>query len=183
MYKIGPTQKKILIALLGGVALGMSRNPRQYFRTLRQTRKEWQNVDRYSFKRSCQRLSKEKLLREEKLSDGSFRMVLTKEGKKQARKLSLFGKSITFKKPKHWDKKWRIVIFDIPEKDRVFRDILREHLRDLKFFKLQQSVFVSPYQFENAILELTGLYSAQKYVRVITATKIDNEEKLKKHFF
>jgi DNA-binding transcriptional regulator PaaX len=183
MYKFGPVQKKIMITLLGGVALGMSSNPRQYFKTLRKVRKDWNNVDQYSFKRSVLRLSKEKLIEEKILPDGSFKLVLTKKGGEQAKKLNLLGNSIKFKFPKKWDGKWRIVIFDIPEKDRVFRDILRGHLHKLKFIKLQNSVFVSPHPFESLILELVGLYSAEKYVRVITALKIDNEDDLKKKFF
>ncbi|KKU53381.1 MAG: hypothetical protein UX75_C0041G0016, partial [Candidatus Moranbacteria bacterium GW2011_GWE2_47_10] len=38
MYKFGPVQKKIMITLLGGVALGVSASPRQYFDTLRKIR-------------------------------------------------------------------------------------------------------------------------------------------------
>lgn len=95
----------------------------------------------------------------------------------------MLGGAINFKKPKYWDGKWRLVIFDIPENDRIFRDILREHLYALNFFKLQQSVFVSPYPFEKPILELVSLYEAQSYVRVITATFIDNGNRLKKYFF
>lgn len=183
MYKIGLIQRKILLSLLGGVALGMSSSPRQYFRTFRKIRKEWNKIDQRNFNRSMKTLSKEKLIEEKILSDGSFRLVLTKNGKEQAKKLNLLGSRIDFKKPKKWDGKWRIVIFDIPEKDRIFRNILREHLCKLEFFKLQHSVFVSPYPFENAILELTRLYSAQAYVRVITAMKIDNEDRLKRYFF
>ena len=97
--------------------------------------------------------------------------------------MDLMGNAIKFKKPKKWDGKWRLVLFDIPEKDRVFRDILRKHLKTLKFRKLQHSVFVSPYPFEKPILELVRLYSAEKYVRVISAMKIDNEKNLKKYFF
>ena len=182
MYKFGPVQKKIMITLLGGVALGVSASPRQYFDTLRKIRKEWSKSNRYNFDRSLRRLSSEKLIEEKILPDGSFKLVLTKKGEEQARRLDLLGGSINFKKPKKWDKKWRIVIFDIPEKDRVFRNILRAHLGELKFFKLQHSVFVSPHPFEDAILELTRLYSAQAYVRVITAEKIDNEDSLKRHF-
>ncbi|MFH0969269.1 MAG: hypothetical protein V1804_02065 [Patescibacteria group bacterium] len=183
MYKFGSVQKKIMLALLGGVALGCSYSPWQYFRTFRKIRKEWRRIDQRNFNRSIRRLSKEKLVEEVMLADGSFRLVLTKKGKRQAKILNLLGSSIYFKKPKRWDGKWRIVIFDIPEKDRLFRDILREHLYSLQFFKLQQSVFVSPYPFEKPILELVFLYSAEPYVRVITATKIDNEAKIKKHFF
>lgn len=183
MYRLGPVKRKILLTLFGGVALGLSSNPRQYFRTFRKLKKEWQKIDQRNFDRSFQGLSSEKLIKEQKLPDGSFKLVLTEKGKKVARQLSFLGSSINFKKPKKWDGKWRIVLFDIPEKDRLFRNILRQHLYDLDFRKLQHSVFVSPHPFEKEILDLIALYSAEKYVRVITAVKIDNETSLKKHFF
>ncbi|EKE16071.1 MAG: hypothetical protein ACD_11C00041G0001, partial [uncultured bacterium] len=162
--------------------LGMSSSPRKYYSTLSKIRKEWSNINQSNFRRSIKRLSSEKLIEEKIFSDGSFKLILTKKGREQAKKLNLLGSSINFKKPKKWDGKWRIVAFDIPEKDRIFRGILRNHLRELKFFKLQHSVFVSPYPFEKMILELTQLYSAQAYVRVITATSIDNENRLRRHF-
>lgn len=182
-FKIGAVQKKILIALSGSIALGCSNSPRQYFRTLKKINNEWKRVNQRNFNRSIKMLSQEKLLEEKIFSDGSFRLTLTKEGKKKARLFQLFGGSIKFKKPKHWDRRWRIVIFDIPEKDRQFRDILREHLKELQFLKLQKSVFVSPYPFEKPILDLISIYSAEQYVRVITAVKIDNEAAIKNHFF
>ncbi|HBI34481.1 MAG TPA: hypothetical protein DEA43_00960 [Candidatus Moranbacteria bacterium] len=183
MYRPGVVQKKILLALLGGVALGVSSSPRQYFSTLRKLKKEWVKINPQNFNRSIKSLSKEKLISEIELPDGSFKLTLTEKGKKQARVLNIFGKSIDFKKPKKWDGKWRVVMFDIPEKDRLFRDVLRNHLKDLKFRKLQHSVFVSPYPFEKPILELVALYSAEKFVRVITAQKLDNGKYLEKMFF
>lgn len=183
MYKFGKVQQKIILTLLGGVSLGLSNNSIQYFRTFRKFRKEWQKIDQRNFNRSIRRLTQEKLIEEKILADGSFELVLTEDGRREAQTLDLLGSSIKFKKPKQWDKKWRIVLFDIPENDRVFRDILRQHLYNLDFYKLQHSVFVSPYPCEKAILDLTRIYSAQKYVRVITAIKIDNEDYLKKHFF
>jgi DNA-binding transcriptional regulator PaaX len=183
MYKFGPVQKKILLVLLGGVALGLSPSPRQYFRTLRILREDWRKIKQENFERSIKRLAEEKLVEEKILPDGSTKLILTEKGRKQARRLSLLGSSINFNQPKHWDGKWRLVLFDIPEKDRVFRDILREHLRALKFYKLQHSVFVSPYPFEKQMLELIEIYSAKPYVRVITATNIDNESKIRRYFF
>ena len=182
MYRFGTVQQKILLTLLGGVALGCSSSPAQYFRNLRQVRKEWKNIDQRNFNRSIRTLAKEKLIEQQNLPDGSFKLVLTSGGKKQAKLLNFFGSAITFKKPKHWDGKWRVLLFDIPEKDRLFRDILRGHLYDLKFRKLQHSVFVSPYPCEKSILELSALYSAERYVRVIKAERIDNEASLKKYF-
>lgn len=182
MYRFGPVQQKILIALMGGLALGCASSPRQYFKTLRQMRREWRRIDQRNFNRCIRSLSKEKLIEQRERADGSYRLVLTAEGKRQARILDLLGRGITFRIPKRWDRKWRVVMFDIPEKDRVFRGILREHLYNLKFFKLQHSVFVSPYPCEKSIAELSMLYRAEKYVRVVTATRIDHEDELKRHF-
>lgn len=183
MYKLGKNQKKIMLLLLGGVALGLSNSPRKYFDTFNKIKKDWKDIDRRTFNNSLKRLSRNKLIEEKRLPNGSFKLVLTKNGKKEAIKRSIIGSAINFKKPKKWDKKWRIVIFDIPEKDRIFRDILRQHLYALDFYKIQQSVFVSPYPFERPILELVELYSAERYVQVITAVAINKEEKLRAHFF
>lgn len=61
---------------------------------------------------------------------------------------------------KAWDKKWRIVIFDIPEKVRWRRDKLRDKLKDLGFGLVQKSAWISPYPFEEDVrqlLEASGL--------------------------
>lgn len=42
-----------------------------------------------------------------------------------------------------WDGKWRLVIWDIPEKRRKARDLLRYQLKQLGFKKFQQSVWAS----------------------------------------
>lgn len=182
MYKFGSTQKKILLVFLGGIALGTSKSSIHYFRTLKAIRNDWKRINQSSFNRSLQKLVEQKLLTKQNLKNGSFKLSLTPQGKLQAKKLSLLGQSIKFKIPKKWDKKWRIVAFDIPEKNKAFRNILRRHLRELYFHKLQNSVFISAYPFEKQILELASLYKADKYIRVITATKIDNDKKLKKKF-
>ena len=43
-----------------------------------------------------------------------------------------------------WDGRWRMVLFDIPEKDRKLRAVLRRHLAAAHFGYLQNSVWVSP---------------------------------------
>ncbi|MFA5871242.1 MAG: hypothetical protein WC858_00815 [Parcubacteria group bacterium] len=61
MYRIGSVKKKILLAFMGGVALGFSRDPRQYYRNLRLIKAEWRKINQQAFARSIRRLSKEKL--------------------------------------------------------------------------------------------------------------------------
>ncbi len=183
MYKFGPVQQKMLLLLAGGIALGLQSSSFRYYRLLFALKKEWKDIDRRSVTRSLRRLSEQKLVEERVLADGSFKLVLTAEGKRQAQRLDLFGQSIRFRKPKRWDGKWRVVMFDIPEKSRTFRDILREHLREMRFYRLQQSVFVSPYPFEKPLQELVNLYGADSYVRIMTVTWIDNGKFLERHFF
>lgn len=45
---------------------------------------------------------------------------------------------------KKWNKKWIIVIFDIEEKSRRQRNLLRNMLRNIGFGMLQQSVWITP---------------------------------------
>lgn len=39
---------------------------------------------------------------------------------------------------KDWDKRWRIVVFDVPEELRKGRDVLHSKLRALGFYELQK---------------------------------------------
>ncbi len=183
MYKFGPVQQKILLIVAGGVSLGFETSSIRYYRKLRLLWKGWKEIDQRHFNRSVRRLVEQKLLEEKTSRDGSVQMVLTKEGRQQAARLNLFGQTIRFKNPKEWDKQWRIIMFDIPEENRSFRDILRDHLRELKFYKLQHSVFLSPYPYEKPLTELVELYGAQSFVRIMTVSWIDNEDRLKHYFF
>lgn len=183
MYKIGPVQQKLLLLLAGGIALGMETSSIRYYRKLRMIGMEWKRINQNSIRRSVRRLCEEKLVEEHISSNGSFKLVLTEEGKRQARIQSLFRNSIRFNNSKQWDGKWRVVMFDIPEKSRNFRTILREHLWELRFYKLQHSVFISPYPCEKQLVELIMLYRAESFVRVMTVNWIDKEEKFRRHFF
>lgn len=59
-----------------------------------------------------------------------------------------------------WDKRWRVVIFDIEEVNRNARDSLRKKLKELGFGMIQKSVFVSPHDIIkdfNEFIESLGL--------------------------
>jgi len=144
-------------------------------------KKGWDELDQKNLKRSLLILYQRQLITEQKNPDGSVSLVLTKAGKHEATFSQLFN--IKIKKPKRWDKLWRVVLFDIPEKHRKFRDIFRSHLRTIGFHELQHSVFIFPFPCKNEILALVKLYHAESFVRFITAQDIDNELKLRKKFF
>lgn len=183
MQKLGPVQQKILLLFLGSLALGCSGSPTQYYSTLRKIQKEWRWVNQRSFNRSIRSLHKQKLLEETKHKDGSITLKLTSNGRMRAGFFQLFGNSIKIKQQKIWDGLWRIVMFDVPEKKRVFRNILRSHLKTIGFKEFQHSVFIFPYPCEKEMHSLVTLYDAIPYVRIITAKTIDNEKEIKQYFF
>ncbi len=173
-------QKKILLALLSGVALGLSGSPTQYFRILKYARKEWKNIDRQNLNRSIHRLYQAKLITERRERDGSISLVLTSEGRRRVRQSE--QKSIRIERPPRWDGKWRIVLFDIPETKKSLRDIFRRHLQEIGFREFQKSVFIFPYECEREISSLIRLYEAEEYFRYILAFEISDTRRFKKMF-
>lgn len=87
-----------------------------------------------------------------------------------------------FKKDKNWDKKWRIVIFDIPETKKQMRNFFRKKLYELDFHLLQESVWISPYNVANKIEDLIEICNAKPYVHYLLVEELDNKDVLMKLF-
>jgi phenylacetic acid degradation operon negative regulatory protein len=83
---------------------------------------------------------------------------------------------------KHWDGKWRLIIFDIPTNKRYHANEFRKHLRTLGLQPLQRSVWVTPYPCETQIAILRQLYQIRFNVRLMEALAIDDEAELKATF-
>ena len=76
---------------------------------------------------------------------------------------------------KRWDHKWRIIIFDIPERRRNARKIFRDKLKEWDCTKLQQSVFVTPHVCNKEIDELIDILVFRPYVHVITVPTLGDQ--------
>lgn len=177
---LGKNQQKLLLLLLGGLSLSLSRNPRQYFRTLKAIGKGWNEINQQALKNAIADLYKSKFLEERENKDGSLTIILTENGKKKA--LTYQIDEIKIKKPEKWDGKWRIILFDIPDKRRKGRDALRYHLKKIGFYKYQESVFVHPFDCKNEADYLIEFYNLRRFVRFIVADYLDNELELKARF-
>ncbi len=176
----GTTQKKIMLLLLGGLSLSLSRTPTQYFRILKKIRKEWQLIDEKELRRAIKGLYKSRLIGQKHNKDGSVTLCLTTDGKEKA--LTFQIDKMEIRKPQRWDRKWRIVLFDIPENIKKKRDIFRCCLKRMNFYEFQKSVFVHPFDCENEINYLVEFYNIRKFVRFIRANSLDNEIELKEYF-
>ncbi len=173
-------QKKILLLLLGGVVLGLSRSPKTYFSILKKLKKEWDDINRSSLNRAIRSLYKSKLVETKNNKDGTMTLVLSKNGRLIA--LSYNLETMRLKKPPRWDKKWRVVMFDVPERLKKVRESLRYHFRNLGFRKLQKSVFVHPFPCFDEIEYITEFYNARQHIRFLVVDQIDNDLDLKKRF-
>ncbi len=106
---------------------------------------------------------------------------LSDEGKLLAKKYSI--DELKIKKPKHWDKKWRILIFDIEERYRSKREMFRGKLKELGLYQLQKSVWVCPYQFQEEVEILRNFFGFNgEEMTMIIASEIEKERELKNFF-
>lgn len=108
-------------------------------------------------------------------------IALTAEGKKKAGRFQI--DSLKINKPKRWDGKWRIVIFDIAQLKNLQRNIFRAKLRELEFHPLQKSVWIHPYPCKDEIELLREFFGLiQKEIRLITAENIEDSAYLQEIF-
>jgi len=177
---LGKIQQKILLLLSGGLALGFSRSPKQYFQIIKNISNEWKEIENRAFKRGIESLYESKLINKKQNKNGSITIVLTQEGKKKI--LTFQMDEIKIKRPQKWDKKWRVVLFDIPENRKKIRETLRFHLKKLGFYEFQKSVFIHPYDCQDEIDYIIEFYDIRKFVRFIIADFVDNELHLKEYF-
>ena len=81
-----------------------------------------------------------------------------------------------------WDKKWRMVIYDIPVRLNKVRESLRYQLKRIGMKELQKSVFIYPYPCHKEIKYIIEFYNAWKYIIFTETIFLNREDKLKKHF-
>lgn len=105
---------------------------------------------------------------------GEKRYIATLKGK---------AKVLRFlKRDKKWDGKWRIVVFDVPEKKRRIRNYFRARLFELGFRMLQESVWICPYNIADTVEELIELCHAKLYIHYLLVEELDNNDVLMKLF-
>lgn len=176
----GEIQKKILLLLQGGLALGLSCSPARYFKIVRMIKKEWKEIEQKELRRSIRSLYVSKMITGKERPDGTISIVLSEKGKERVLKYHL--ETIKIKKPLKWDGKWRLVMFDIPEARKQARDALRARLKQIGFLEFQKSAFIQPYPCSDEINFLIEFYMLRTYVRIMLVDEIDNELHLKMRF-
>jgi len=116
---------------------------------------------------------------EKKETPEGFVIKITDKGRIQTLKFKL----AEMKPPKvRWDGKWRMVFFDIAELERGKRDRLRIYLRQLGMERMQESVWVSPYDVFDQVKYLREVLGVPHGVKLAELDWIENESELKEIF-
>ena len=97
-------------------------------------------------------------------------LKLTEEGKRRLK--NFLPEALT---PKPWDGKWYLVIFDIPEKTRRKRDVLRENLKLLGFCQLKESCWISPVNHFEKVEKIIKSHNLEPCVILAIANKVGKE--------
>lgn len=138
----------LLISLLvGGAAFAAIAAPNSLIAIERPLRKFIKVRNKHRVAGQLSRyLKQQKLVMVTDNQDGSYQIILTDRGKVRAQRANF--ETLALQKSK-WDGKWRIIMFDIPEKHKGIRDYLASHMKQVGFKQFQKSVFVFPYSVDN----------------------------------
>jgi len=138
-------------------------------------KKQWEDAKKRGLlKSTIKRLEKQKLL-SWKEKDGELQLTLEEKGKKRVLKYRI--NELRVKETNKWDGLFRIVTFDIPEDNRIAREIFRKKLIELGFQKLQKSVFIIRLPCKDEIDFLRHSLEIAPHVLYIVAKDISSIEK------
>ena len=145
----------------------------------RAKKKEWEKIlDAQNVSRALYKLKKRKHIKIE-VRGNKVIIKLTERGCK--RKLEYEYENIKVSQPQRWDKKWRLLMFDIPHEAKLIRDSFRRKLKNIGFVAFQKSIWIYPYPCENEIDFVTEYLKIGKYLTLLTV-RIENDLPLREKF-
>lgn len=119
-----------------------------------------------------------------------YAMWVERDGKKYLRVTPSGRKALAFEQAKvalknqkkKWDGRWRMVAFDIPERRKAVRFRLCAVMREIGFARLQNSVWVYPYDCEDFVALLKAELKIGKDVLYAIADTIEHDKGLRRQF-
>ena len=172
--------KDILSGLLIAGAIWVAASSPYFIRNLLNSQKKWKKYPKKRVYDTFYILRKQGYIKFETRNNQIY-ISLTQEGKKKAGMFQI--NSLKIKKPKKWDGKWRIVIFDIAQLKKIYREAFRGKLKELGFYPLQKSVWAYPFDCQAEIELLKEFFGlSEKEIRIIIAESIGEDTGLKEFF-
>lgn len=149
------------------------------FLTNEKEREVWKRFNIPYLKQTLRRLERQKLV--ETYEEGEKQVIkITAAGGKRILKYAL--DKLEIKKPKVWDRNWRLVSYDIPTGSKTLREIFREYLQAWGFYQLHESVFLHAYPCEKEVEFLREYLGIGNEVRIFKVTEIENDKQFRSFF-
>jgi CRISPR/Cas system-associated endoribonuclease Cas2 len=168
--------------LLGGIGATALMAPNAIGALEKPLEKAMKHIDRSVDKRQlAYYMKRTDIVEVEQQPDGSYTIRLTGKGERRGHKVMFENMEVP--RPARWDGRWRLVVFDVPEKHRNARFALSEKLKELGFCMLQKSLWVHPFPCLEQIAVIKHVYpEVADYVVMLEADSIDQHNRLVKRF-
>lgn len=111
--------------------------------------------------------------------DGKRYARITEKGE---RLLQMETERTTMAKKRRWDRRWRVVIFDIPERRKNVRASLRRFMNEYGFVRLQDSVWIYPYDCEDLIALAKANFKIGADVLYMIVERLERDKHLREYF-
>lgn len=174
----------LAIAAIGGVALVAIMAPNAFQILGQRHRKtDWwtrREYERRRIREALERLHQRRLVAYEERGKETY-LKVTIGGQNYLKKFEF--DTIKPAKPEHWDGKWRIVIFDVPEKKSKQRNDFRNKIRDFGFYQLQKSVWIYPHDCHDEVDFVTRFLETSPYVIYFETNDLMDKEGLARKTF
>lgn len=148
-------------------------NAPQILKPLIRWRRNWDKIDKRRIQDAVNRLNQKRLVELIEKGDELY-IKTTTNGKNLLKKFDY--DSLELPQFKTWDRKWRLVIFDIPEKNKKERAALSKKLKDIGFYPIQKSVFIYPYDCRDEIDFICEFLLINRYVNYCVVESLDKRE-------
>jgi len=172
--------KDVLIWLLTAGTVYIAASSPYFIRNLLKNYRKWRKYSSKKIYNTFYLLQKQGCIRIENKGHQIY-ISLTEKGRKKAGIFQI--NDLKINKPKEWDRKWRLIIFDISELKRIYRESFRGKLKDLGFTPLQKSVWIYPFDCSAEIELLRDFFGlTENEIRLVVSDNIGDDSKLKNFF-
>ncbi len=171
----GTTKDKILLLLGAGISLGLTITPRKQLWILRSIPKELRRIDQRSIRKALSDLERDGLIAITEHTDNTFSVVLSPHATQRLGAIEMH--KVARKRPKKWDQKWRLLIYDVSEDRKKSRDAIRRELQSVGFLELQHSVWIFPFDVTDVMQLLRELYDLKEELIVLTTDRFESDER------
>ena len=134
--------KDVLTGLFVGGAIVLASTSPYFVQNLIKGYKRYQKYPKQKVSATIWRLKRDGFI-DIRQSNHQIYISLTPDGRRKAGIFQI--NNLKIKKPKQWDKKWRLLMFDISQKRKILREALRGKLKELGYLPFQKSIWIHPF--------------------------------------